>query len=414
MPVLAAVTAPYFFLSYAHRSHGDGRVEGEPEYWVGELFRELCRAVQRQAALPKSASPGFMDRERRVGDEWPAGVVGALGACRVFVPLYSSRYFTDENCGREWNFFTHRRPDRAEHEAAIVPVIWDSVEAGKLPEAARTSQFWYRGSEAYENFGLFGLMKVSRYRKQYEEAVGDLARLIVTAAVSQERQEIQLDAAGDPSLMESAFSPAMGHQGEAKSPRVRVTVAAPQRDELPCERVDTSSYGASALEWNPYATDPGRSVRQEAAAVARSLHYEVDVGDIRHHLDDLLSGDARYGPQILIVDPWASLVPSIQHLLQRIDDCDQPWLHVIIPWDATDEESRRAEGKLRVALGATFPRKLAETASVAPAAAHGVPSVDEFDDMLSQLVGVVVRKYLRYATAYPPVGELIQRPRLIS
>jgi FxsC-like protein len=405
----AAATAPYFFLSYAHRSRGDARDEGEPDYWIGELFRDLCRAVEQQAGLPKGASPGFRDRDRRVGDDWPPGVVGALATCRVFMPLYSSRYFADEYCGKEWNFFTTRTSDPAAQEAAIVPGIWDPVEPGKLPQTARAPQFRYRGSEAYETLGLYGIMKISRYRKQYDEAVRGLAGLMVAAA---ERHPVKQRQAGDPGSLESAFGPVGVYHGRPEPMRVRITVVAPGLDELPGDRGDESFYGPSALDWNPYATDPARPVAQEAAAVARSLSYGVELGDLYQHEGDLLSGDPPYGPQILIIDPWALLVPRTQQLLQRLDDRHLPWVQAVILWNAADEQSRRAEGKLRSALDATFPRKLAETASTSVMAAEGVPSGDDFDDVLGQVIGAAVRKYLRNAVAHPPSGKIVERPRL--
>lgn len=405
----AAATAPYFFLSYAHRSRGDARDEGEPDYWIAELFRDLCRAVEQQARLAKSASPGFMDRDRRVGDEWPSGVVRALATCRVFVPLYSDRYFADEYCGKEWNFFATRTSDPATQEAAIVPGIWDPVEPGKLPETARAPQFRYRGSEAYETLGLYGIMKVSRYRKQYDEAVRGLAGLMVVAA---ERHTATPRQAGDPGSLESAFGPVGDYRERPEPTRLRITVVAPGLDELPGERGDESFYGPSALDWNPYATDPARPVAEEAAAVARALNYGVEVGDLHQHENDLLSGDPRYGPQILIVDPWALLVPRTQQLLQRLDGRHLPWVQTVIPWNAADDESRRAAGKLRSALDATFPRKLAETATTSSMAADGVPSLDDFGDVLGQVIASAVRKYLRNAVAHPPSGKIVERPRL--
>jgi hypothetical protein len=106
MHASAAVTAPYFFLSYTHESCGDA--DDEPDYRAGEFYRDLCRSVEWQAGLPKGAIPGFMDRDRRPGDEWPLQLVRALATYHVFVPLYSSRYFADEHCGKEWKYFTSR------------------------------------------------------------------------------------------------------------------------------------------------------------------------------------------------------------------------------------------------------------------------------------------------------------------
>jgi FxsC-like protein len=404
----AAATAPYFFLSYAHKSRGDTRDEGEPDYWVGEFFRDLCRSVEQQARLSRSVSPGFMDRDRRVGEDWPPRVVRALATCRVFMPLYSGRYFADECCGREWNFFAHRTLDPTAQDAAIVPGIWDPVEPGKLPPAARAPQSRYRGSEAYETLGLYGIMKVSRYRKQYDEVIRDLARLTVTAA---EHHPVKQSPAVHPRSLESAFDPAEAYAGRPEPARVRITLVAPRRDELPGERGNSSLYGPSALDWNPYATD-ARPVAQEAAAVARSLGYAVEVADLFQHEDDLLPGDSRYGPQILIIDPWALLVPRMQQLLQRLDDRHLPWVQAVIPWNPADDEGRKAEDKLRAALDATLQYKLAETATISSMAALGVPTLEDFDAVLRQLIGTAAKRCLANAAAYPPPGQHVERPRI--
>jgi FxsC-like protein len=410
MPASAAVTEPYFFLSYTHKSHGDARAEGEPDYWVGELFRDLCRAIERQVALPKSVSAGFMDTDRRVGSDWPAGLVRALDTCRVFVPLYSSRYFTDENCGQEWNYFTHRTLDHVRPEPAIVPVIWDPVQPRRLPEAARAPQFRYRGGDAYEDFGLFGLMKVSRYRKQYDEAISGLVGMMVTAA---ERRSVARGSTVDPRSLESAFGSAEARRGGSGAMRVRITVAALRRDQLPAVRRNVAFYGPSALDWDPYATEPPRPVAREAAAVVRSLGYEVEVGHLYEHADDLMSGDPQHGPQILIVDPWALAVPRTQELLQVLTSRRMPWVMVLIPWNEADNESRESEATLRAVLNAAFEAKLTETASTSVLAVEGVPNIDDFGNVLGQLIGAATRKYLRNAAAYPPPGESIERPRLV-
>ena len=409
MQALAAATAPYFFLSYAHKSRGDARDEGELDYWVGELYRDLCQSVRRQAGLQENLIPGFMDTERRVGDDWPLGVVRALKNCSAFVPLYSSRYFADPNCGKEWDFFTHRMSDPVAEEASIVPAIWDPVEPGKLPQTARAPQFRYRGSEAYETLGLYVIMKVSRYRAQYGQAVRDLASSIVTAA---ELHPVKRASTGDPDSLAGSFGPTEAYPGPSEHMRMRLTIVAPRRDELPDERRNSSLYGPSALDWNPYAADPARRIAQEAAAVAQSLSYVVEVGDLDQHEDGLLVGEPRYGPQILIIDPWALLVPRTRQLLQHVNDSRLPWVQAVIPWNAADDESRKCEGKLRAVLETTFPRKLAEAASISLMAAEGVPSIEDFDEVLGPLIGAAVRKYLGSAEAHPPNGEVVERPRL--
>jgi FxsC-like protein len=405
----AAATAPYFFLSYAHKSRDDARDDGEADYWVGEFFRDLCRSVEQQAGLLKGASPGFMDRDRRSGNDWPIGVIRGLATCRVFVPLYSSRYFADEYCGKEWNYFARRASDPTGQEAPIVAGIWDPVEPEKLPQAARAAQFSYRGDDAYERLGLYGIMKVSRYRAEYVRAVSDLAGWIVVAAA---RHPVREGPAVDHSALESAFLHVRSAQGRSTGKQLRITIVAPRRDELPPERLNSSHYGPSALDWRPYAPDSTHPIADDAAELARSLGFQADVGDIYQHERGLLSDEPRFGPQILIIDPWALLVPKTQQLLQRLDERHLPWVQVLIPWNASDEESQQAKGKLRVVLGAVFQTKMAEAASISELAAQGVPSLGEFDMVLGQLIWAAAKKYLGNAAAYPPVGELVERPRI--
>lgn len=409
MHASAAATAPYFFLSYAHKSRGDARDEGEGDYWVSEFFRDLCRSVEQQAGLLKGMRPGFMDRERRPGNDWPIEVVRALSTCRVFVPLYSSRYFADEYCGKEWNYFTHRAPDPGTQAAAVVPGIWEPIAPGKLPQAARVPLRSYRGSDAYETGGLYGIMKVSRYRTEYIQAVTDLAGRMVEAA---ERHPVKHGMKVDPGALESAFGPAEAAQGGVEGKRVRITVIAPRLDELPDARAKSLYYGPSPLAWKPYLPESDRPIADVAAEVARSLTYRAEVGDLSKHEGALLSGDTRSGPQILVIDPWALEVPDSQQLLQRLNSGHMPWVQTIIVWNAADEEGRKAEGKLRASLDATLRRKLDEVTSTSWLAARGVPTLEDFDTVLRQLIARVANKYLGHAAAHPPAGRLVERPRI--
>ena len=87
------LTPPYFFLGYAHT----------PEQpWVDRFYRDLCAEIIERTEWPTNLSPGFMDVNGiRAGEDWRQAVGGALATCRVLVPLYSRRYFTRAECGRE-------------------------------------------------------------------------------------------------------------------------------------------------------------------------------------------------------------------------------------------------------------------------------------------------------------------------
>ena len=102
---------PYFFLSYARTPKRDPSDRDDPDRWVYRLYKDLCSAIlQMTDARPEEA--GFMDRENKIGSQWSPELTTALARCRVFVPLYSRRYFESDNCGREWFAFARREITR--------------------------------------------------------------------------------------------------------------------------------------------------------------------------------------------------------------------------------------------------------------------------------------------------------------
>jgi FxsC-like protein len=216
----------------------------------------------------------------------------------------------------------------------------------------------------------------------------------------------------DHSALETAFGGAETARSGPEDKRVRITVVAPRRDELPAERGNSSCYGPSPLDWKPYAPGSDRPIAHVAAEVVRSLGDRAEVGDLFEHGEALLSGDRRSGPQILLIDPWALSVPDTQQLLQRLRLPCMPWVQAMIPWNPGDDETRQAEGKLRALLDATLRDKLAEAASTSEMAARGIPSLEDFDAVLRQLIAKAANKYLAYAAAYPPAGPLVERPRI--
>ena len=135
---------PYFFLSYARTPKRDPTDKEDPDRWVYKLYQDLRAAIlQMTSALPEEA--GFMDRENRLGVEWPPELTKALATCRVFVPLYSRRYFESDNCGKEWSAFARREVN---HNArgrpavnAIVPALWTNLGQAALPDVAQSIQY---------------------------------------------------------------------------------------------------------------------------------------------------------------------------------------------------------------------------------------------------------------------------------
>ncbi|MFC6084840.1 TIR-like protein FxsC [Sphaerisporangium aureirubrum] len=174
-----AADGPYFFLSYARTPRSGPFDDVDPNRWVTKLFSDICADIIQLS--PMSGRPGFMDLQLRTGEPWPE-VGTALATCRVFVPLYSPRYFHNPVCGKEWATFFQRDSPGSQLTQAIVPALWVPIASGELPPSA--SQVGLPDAKLgvhYREHGFYGLMKLSRFRDHYRRAVFGLAQTILEA-----------------------------------------------------------------------------------------------------------------------------------------------------------------------------------------------------------------------------------------
>ncbi|WP_306819988.1 TIR-like protein FxsC [Streptomyces sp. DSM 40750] len=408
---------PYFFLSYA-RTPLLGPGGGDPDHWVTVLFRDLCDHIMALTDLPAGAAPGFMDREPRSGEDWPDEFSENLATCRVFVPLYSPRYFTSEMCGREWYAFQERivqaKAVGAGDIPAILPVLWTPVAFDQLPESARHIQMYHASfGERYRDHGIYGLIKLNRLRDEYDEVVLSLAQRIVRVA-----QETPLPPSRPRpyATTPSAFKP----RGEGPR-RIQVTVAAPTRGTLPAHR-DTRPYGEAALDWNPYFLESTRPLPQLVEELLRSLDYRVTLSSLTDEAPDT-AGPAERDvdtvpsdcPGILLVDRWTLLDQERRLKLRAIDTIAHPWLGMMVPWSRHDVQCHSEEGRrLEVQMEDTLPLLLEHgRRSDSEIAVNGVPTLKAFTDVLPALVAFVTQQFLRHAQAHPPSGPPpLPRPML--
>jgi FxsC-like protein len=396
---------PFFFLSYAH-SPRDEHGNQDPDLWMTQLYDALCDHISQLTDLPPRAKPGFMDRELQAGREWPWRLSNALATCRVFVPLYSRRYFKSEHCGKEWFAFHRRALNHAAanglgHVETIVPALWIPMRDGRFPEATRSVQFRPEDfGSLYAEHGFYGIMKVNRWRDAYDEAVYLLARRMVDAADAspvQPEQPVQYE----------SLAPAFGGDGGTGpgDKLLRVTVVAPRLDELPDGR-DPSYYGREARDWNPYRPDSVRSLVDHAGDLARSLSYTPDVGDVFQHEAKLLGSESPSGPEVLLIDPWAVLQLECREILRRLDLLDKPWVQVVVVWNRHDVQLQGEAEKVRSALEAALPRTLREGRATSALAVRGVPSLEDFGTVLPTVIAAASRQYLRSASTHLPNGAM--------
>ncbi|MFI6061398.1 FxsC protein [Streptomyces sp. NPDC051286] len=409
----AADHRPYFFLSYAHTpGYGGGT---DPDMWVERLFQDLCGHVMAMTDLPAGASAGFMDREIRSGEGWSERLGSVLATCRVFVPLFSPRYFASEMCGKEWHAFEQRaiahRARSNQPAEAIVPALWVPVPPNQLPGPAERLQFNHRDfGDRYVSDGLYGLIKLRLFAQEYERAVYELAKRIVSVAAT---ARIEVGRPVDYRLAPSAFG---SQSSGAGAPRpMKVTIAAPTRHDLP-EGRNADYYGDNPHDWNPYHPASARPLAYVAEDLVRSLNYQATITSFDEESGHAESKGPPNRPEILVVDRWALMDEDRRRRLAAFDAENRPWVTMVVPWNREDPQSRAAEAELTEKLEQTMPSKIRQGRAYCRAAARGVPSMDAFGQVLPQVVEAAAQQYLRHAAVYPPAagGGHTERTRLMG
>jgi aminoglycoside 3-N-acetyltransferase len=184
----------YFFLSYARLSPlpavPRADIADPPDRAVRSFYRDLQAAVARRAAPGTRLGPGFLDVEVAAGSHWRSGLVDALGAAEVFVPLLSPQYYRRSWPLREWAAFERRAGDAETGEPGrrFVPVLWVPVPAqtsedSDAPGLAAALSLADAGSRArYAELGLLGLQRRKEDDDHYRRILGTLAARIVALA----------------------------------------------------------------------------------------------------------------------------------------------------------------------------------------------------------------------------------------
>ena len=375
---LGSNARPYFFLSYAH-TPGTGSSGHDPNLWVHRLYDDLCEAIMEITPHPEGVPVGFMDRGMHLGEGWVGRLSDALASCRVFVPLYSPRYFRSEPCGQEWRGFADREVIRhaGDHQTGIVPVWWVRVPRENLPDVAGGLQFNHSdfGTD-YLNEGMLALSKLGYFRESYELAVHRLAQRIVHVA---ESVEIAQGTITDFLTLPSAF------EAPVPSRQLRISVLACDTRRLPPGRA-ARTYGSSALDWQPYWRESDLSLARHAEGVVRKLNFHTSVHRFEEEAELLLGGSGGEGtaaepsaPGVLLLDRWALLDPERRALVKRFDELNPGWVSVLEPWAQDDPDCRDADDGLGELAGETLVRKRGEARPTFHGIQDGLPTLSAFD-----------------------------------
>lgn len=395
--------APYFFLGYAHT----------PERpWVEKLYREICSEVMERTSVPVNFDVGFMDGSPApLRGFWREEVARALATCKVFVPLYSPRYFTCRECGIEWHAFAQRvldhRAIHADNNAVIVPALWTPVDPVDMPEVARGIQMRHADlGDDYAREGFYTLIKNSLYQREYITAVQRLAVHIIAAAEASQLRQCDVRDLGPP---RNAFD--MPGRGAPADRRLNVIVAASTEDRLPTGR-SKNFYGRSPNDWNPFYPSTRQVIADYAANVARLNSYEPTVLGLDEGCDLLAKSDPAVGLGLLLVDAWAVNDHDLASRLAQLDDSGGGWVATMVPWNMDDPETRQHSVELREKLRELLPHRLGRARPFTAANSTGISTLEDFRTKLPDALEGALHSYLNNAEAHPPRGAIPPRPHL--
>ncbi|WP_306470194.1 TIR-like protein FxsC [Actinomadura litoris] len=371
---------PHFFLSYARSRY---RPE-ESDRWVVKFYNDLCTDLGHATG---TQNPGFMDRQIPAGSEWPDLLADALANCRIFVALFSPAYFVSDYCGKEWAAFMKRYQGQSAglaRPSAIIPAMWTPMGLKELPDSVRTMQNVPPAfPPAYEAEGLYGIMKLGRFREQYKETVLRLANLIKERAA-----ECALPSSPVPTLetLRSAFA---GDPPDARRPAVRLTLAAQTIGQLP-EGRGPYYYGQTTREWTPYrGPDHTTPIGRFAEEILGELGHRAEIKGVDEGPHE--PGEA---PNVLLVDPWAARDEGIGKRLRQID---RDPVTMIAPFNSGDAETAAASAELTEELNEALPRSGALQGS-----AKHVSSAGAFRSALPKAVNEAITRYLKTTNVHPP------------
>jgi FxsC-like protein len=404
---------PYFFLSYARTPKRDPSDRDDPDRWVHKLYRDLCAEIlQLTDARPGEA--GFMDRENQLGAAWSPELMSALANCRVFLPLYSRRYFESESCGREWFAFARREINQLARERkpvhTIVPALWTRMSRENIPEIARHIQYDHAGlGPRYLAEGFYGIMKLSCFRSDYQRAVHRLAERIIEVADEAGIEPRQEEPLPDFESLQSAFGPTSARR--TSDGRLQIAILAHDISTVPPGR-SREYYGSAPQTWTPYQPEFQQPLAEYTTELAvKCLDCEPIVTVLQDRISGWRATRRPPPPSICLVDAWVATSPNHQKWLRRLDEMEESWVSVLIPWSRQDAELAKAH-ELKERVEQLLSRRLAGVPWQCRQASTGIPTLPEFGQILPQMTMIMLKRFHKNAPAYPPPGPEIRRPRL--
>ena len=314
---------PYFFFSYAH-----GEDTAYFDRFYDDLRKEVAEVTKRDAH-----GVGFRDTtDIGLGRSWRSELVQALSTCECFVPVLAPRLLDSPYCGKEWQLFQNRidagEPPGPSQPSRLLPVLWRPLD-GDLPEVLRKYQRMHGDlGAAYHENGLLKLIKLGKFRDEYEEFLSKFATMMKDAVAAAKlppvTEPIDMDAVPD-AFHQARPQPSPQVPRETTLRHVLLVVAAGAEPDLKKVRHEVSAYGHSWLTWRPFPQPCGETAIVAAQAVVSGLGLsstplqfdDTVVAQLEeiHQLEESDKGRIF----VILLDPWSAAVSPYEKSLRWFD-----------------------------------------------------------------------------------------------
>jgi FxsC-like protein len=359
---------PYFFFSYAHN---------DVDHFFNKFYDDLCKEVAA-VTTRDIGEVGFRDHSGiGLGRLWPQELIRALRTCECFVPVLSPRLLARPYCGKEWHLFQDRlrtgQPPDPGHPSRLLPVLWRPL-AGDLPEVIRNFQRTHASlGDVYAEKGLLTLVKLKKFRDEYNEFLSSFAAMMMDAVAAAELPpaagRVDVDMESTPDAFNSAPARISSQVPvESAADHVLLVIAAGAESDLKEKgRHEVSAYGSSWRQWRPFAG----SCAETAVVAAQMAVGRLSLSSEPAQFDDAmvarleeiwqLEKSAKGRPFVILLDPWSIDVPPYKSSMQWFDGYRFRSGAVLQVWPG-DIETKERTSDLRARIQEVI-RGLCETGS---------------------------------------------------
>ena len=158
-------------------------------------------------------------------------------------------------------------------------------------------------------------------------------------------------------------------------------------------------YGEVPHTWSPYWPDYPQPLADYAVELLRKcLDLQPTVGSMNDKQDPLRKRSV-IGPALVLVDPWMALSTANLERLEALNRIEESWVSVLIVWPNKNRDMNAAERDLHQKLREHLGRKLDSVPRRCEMAASGIPTLQDFGEILPEMAMTMLKRYRRYAPA---------------